>query len=134
VTATNNCDANFFSPQNWHTSNQLPDIEHVDVGFLVARLVASGAAALSVASMTLGDIDVTFVAGMALADIDVTFNFVWQACHLWHLLALGWDWRRGLLRGRHRRSLREAGVALGGIDVYFVWALADIGAHFVWQE
>lgn len=100
-------------------------------------MVASGAAALSVASMTLGDIDVTFVAGMALADIDVTFNsfnFVWQACHLWHLLALGWVWRRGLLCGRHRRSLRQAGVALGGIDVYFAWALADIDAHFVWQE
>ena len=90
-------------------------------------------------------------------------HFLWQAWRLvtlmsllwqaWHLLTStsllilfgkrvtygifwrwGWDWRRGLLRGRHRRSLREAGVALGGIDVYFVWALADIGAHFVWQE
>lgn len=40
----------------------------------------------------------------------------------------------GSLRGRHRRSLREAGVALGGINVYFAWALSDIDAHFVWRQ
>ena len=96
MTATNNCDANFLVHKtgthrtNYQISNTLM------LGFWWRVLVTSGAAALSVASMTLGDIDVTFVAGMALADIDVTFNFVWQACHLWHLLALGWVWRRGL--------------------------------------
>ena len=64
------------------------------------------------------------VAGVALGDIDL--HFAWQAWHLWHWAGSGGALgsrcrrdRRGCLRGRrgtwrHRPSLCVAGVALSG--------------------
>ena len=94
---------------------------------------------------------------MALGDIDL--HFVWQA---WHLLTStftlcgqcgtygtglalvarqGPVWRRcrrGCLCGRrctwrHGPALYVAGVALGDIDLHFVWQLADIQCHLAWH-
>ena len=87
------------------------------------------------------------------------FTFVWQA---WHLLTStftlcgqcgtygtglalvarqGPVWRRcrrGCLCGRrctwrHGPALYVAGVALGDIDLHFVWQLADIQCHLAWH-
>ena len=109
------------------------------------------------------------VAGVALGDIDL--HFAWQAWHLWHWAgsggALGYFARRGCLRGRHgtwrhRLSLCVAGVALMALGwlwqrAWVLWsargclrgrrgtwrhrpslcvagmALGDIDLHFAWQ-
>eukprot|EP00435_Cladocopium_sp_Y103_P049072 s2308_g14.t1 len=69
------------------------------------------------------------VAGVALGDIDL--HFVWQAWRLvtWSsfcvagvaLMALGWAWRLVTSISTLHNSLRVAGVALGDIDLRFVW-------------
>eukprot|EP00435_Cladocopium_sp_Y103_P053267 s95_g17.t1 len=93
------------------------------------------------------------VAGVALSDMDL--HFVWQAWHLRHWAgsgdALGRRGRRVILCGRrgtwrHEPPLCVAGVALGDMDLHFVWqawhlrrsagsgvALGDMNLHFVWQ-
>ena len=98
---------------------------------------AVAAAALCVAGVALGDID---VAGVALGDMDL--HFAWQAWHLatciftwWHrrslcvagvaLTALGrlW-WRAGFPNDAvATAALCVAGVALGDIDCHFAWHL-----------
>eukprot|EP00435_Cladocopium_sp_Y103_P039104 s3783_g10.t1 len=82
---------------------------------LVTRLVLAGAASFCVAGVALGDIDL---------------HFAWQARRLWHSAgsgdALADGGRRLTLRGRggawrHGLPLRVAGVALGDMDLHFVW-------------
>ena len=99
------------------------------------------------------------VAGVALGDMDL--HFVWEARHLWHWAGCGgaWVWRAPrhfawqawrlvtstfTLRGRrgtwwHRPSLCVAGVALGDMDLHFVWQAwhlwhwAGCGGAWVWR-
>ena len=56
------------------------------------------------------------VAGLALGDIDL--HFAWQA---WHLVTSTFTLRGKRGTGWHRPSLCVAGVALGDIDVRFAW-------------
>ena len=90
---------------------------------LVARLGAISrprlAAALCVAGVVLGDLDLRFcVAGVALGDIDL--RFAWQ---VWHLKTLGWIWWRAWapLVARGAVALCLAGVALGDIELRVTW-------------
>ena len=99
----------------------------IALGWLWAPFGAVVAAAVCVASVALGDMDL---------------HFAWQ---VWHLVIStftlrgkrgAWRHRRGCLRGRrgtwrHRLPLCVAGVALGDIDLHF-WHLATY-LHFAWQ-
>ena len=70
---------------------------------LVACLGPLVAAAVCVAGMALGDIDLHF-AWQAFGDIELMWRLTWQAWHLWHRAgsggALGLFVCRGCLRGR----------------------------------
>jgi len=117
-----------FAWQGWHLATSTFVLRGrrgtYDTGLdLVARLGAISrprlAAALCVAGVVLGDLDLRFcVAGVALGDIDL--RFAWQ---VWHLKTLGWIWWRAWapLVARGAVALCLAGVALGDIELRVTW-------------
>ena len=160
----------------WHGSALcVAGVAFMALGWLWWRLGLVGTAALCVAGVALGDIDLHF-AWQAWHLVTSTFTLRGRCGTWWHgsalcvggaaFMALGWLWWRGAwvwraprhfawqawrlvtstftLRGRrgtwwHRPSLCVAGVALGDMDLHFVWQAwhlwhwAGCGGAWVWR-